>query len=104
MDTTPRRTPQHRKSGDQEGLSTYTVRMTTYDIVLSPREAMQFLYRSAAEFAIAFCTIDDCDICQEFVDTWNSVFAALPEEETRELYAAMVAGEIVRPQVAGWGR
>ena len=82
----------------------YTERINTYGIVLSPREACDFLGRSAVEFEIAFCTAQDCPVCTEFVTAWNAVFVELPEEYTIGLYKEMEAGDFVRPRVAGWGR
>jgi hypothetical protein len=73
-------------------------RLNEYDICIDPVEAAQFLMRSAVEYGITFCTAEICPVCEDFVLTWHSVYAALPKNVQEVLDAKVERGDFLPPQ------
>lgn len=47
------------------------------EIVLTKREVVVFLSMSAAEYAATPCDDLHCEVCDEFVSSWKSIYGAL---------------------------
>lgn len=94
----------HNAQPSGQSMLRQTERLRTFDIVMTCHEAAQFLLRSASEYEITFCTLEDCLICEEFCELWASVYDALSKDYQELVDAKVQSGQIIRPTPVGWGR
>lgn len=85
----------HRNTGPR--IIRMSDRLNSYLITLTPAEARKFLVMSAREYDSMTCTVKGCEICNEFVDLWESVYDELPEEYKELFVAEILGGRAWRP-------
>jgi hypothetical protein len=76
-------------------------KMNQFDMLLTPREAELFLYRSANEYDIVHCEECDCSVCEDFCVIWKSVYDALPEDSKFRVDLRMEEAFLPHPVVYG---
>jgi len=70
---------------------------TWYDLTISPREAIFFLSMSAAEFAATPCDDLYCEVCYEFVSSWQSLYQSMDAADRATVEAALEERDIRAP-------
>jgi len=74
-----------------------TLPPTSYDLTISPREAIFFLSMSAAEFAATPCDDPYCELCYEFVSSWQSLYSSLDAVDRATVEASLEEHDIRAP-------
>ena len=93
----------HAEQASGRALARATDRARDWGIVLTQADVVQFLLRSAVEYEVTFCTIEGCEVCDEFCLTWDATYTALAPDWQRLVDDKLRRGEITRPRVPGEG-
>ena len=69
-----------------------------YGLVLTETEVYQLLVRSADEYANEICEEHSCDVCDTFVQMWQSVYQSLSARYRLGVEEALEALDIRAPR------
>lgn len=70
---------------------------TRYDLTISPREAIMFLAMSAVEFDTSPCDDPFCEVCYEYVSSWQSLYSSLDAVDRAAVEAFLEDRDIRAP-------